>query len=148
MFMMKIYGFMNLWMIFKLLLHPKLVIIEWNNASSLNSRIMVAAGLVYAGGSGGSSFISGYNGCVAITSDSDRTPRLDSNNNQCFDGTTDITCSYHYSGYIFTDTIMIDGQGYKWTTERGIEVVGMPTYDGNGTMTGNSGNGYAKITYL
>ena len=24
----------------------------------------------------------------------------------------------------------------------------MPIHDGNGNMTGNSGNGYAKITYL
>ena len=102
----------------------------------------------YAGGSGGSSFISGHNGCVAIKSATDRSPRLGTNNATCDDGTTDITCSYHYSGYKFTNTVMIDGQGYKWTTERGSEVVGMPTYDGTGTMTGNSGNGYAKITYL
>lgn len=25
---------------------------------------------------------------------------------------------------------------------------GMPTHDGTGKMTGNSGDGYAKITYL
>lgn len=102
----------------------------------------------YPGGSGGSSFISGHNGCVAIKSATDRSPRLGTNNATCDDGTTDITCSYHYSGYKFTNTVMIDGQGYKWTTERGSEVVGMPTHDGTGTMTGNSGNGYAKITYL
>lgn len=107
-----------------------------------------SAGLLYGGGSGGFSFISGHNGCVAIKSATDRSPRLGTNNAACDDGTTDITCSYHYSGYKFTNTVMIDGQGYKWTTERGSEVVGMPTHDGIGTMTGNSGNGYAKITYL
>ena len=107
-----------------------------------------SAGLTYGGGSGGSSFISGHNGCVAIKAADDRSPRLGTNNAACDDGTTDITCSYHYSGYKFTNTVMIDGQGYKWTTERGSEVVGMPTHDGTGTMTGNSGNGYAKITYL
>lgn len=107
-----------------------------------------SAGLLYGGGSDGSSFISGHNGCVAIKSATDRSPRLGTNNAACDDGTTDITCSYHYSGYKFTNTVMIDGQGYKWTTERGSEVVGMPTHDGTGTMTGNSGNGYAKITYL
>ena len=53
-------------------------------------------------GSGGSSFISGHNGCVAITNDSTEDniiQRNDSNGNKCTDGTTDITCSYHYSGY-------------------------------------------------
>lgn len=99
---------------------------------------------------GGSSYISGHNGCVAIeeSSTENNITFPTKNGVACDDGTTDITCSYHYSGYKFTNTVMIDGQGYKWTTERGSEVVGMPTYDGTGTMTGNSGNGYAKITYL
>ena len=43
---------------------------------------------------------------------------------------------------------MIDGKGYEWTTEVGTEEVGMPTHDGTGTMTGNAGNGYAKITFI
>lgn len=42
---------------------------------------------------------------------------------------------------------MIDGAGYNWTTEKG-EYTGMPSHDGTTTMTGNAGNGYAKITYL
>lgn len=102
-------------------------------------------------GSGGSSFISGHNGCVAITEDSREnniSQRKDSNNNTCTNGTTDITCSYHYSGYKFTDTVMIDGTGCKWTTEKTNDCTGMPTHDGKSTMTGNTGNGYAKITYL
>ncbi|MBQ8131791.1 MAG: InlB B-repeat-containing protein, partial [Bacilli bacterium] len=111
------------------------------------------AGGYYGGGGGatggsGSSFISGHNGCVAITAESDTTPRNDSGGNQCSDGTTDITCSYHYSNYVFTDTKMIDGKGYEWTTEVGTEVVGMPTHDGTSTMTGNDGDGFAKITFL
>ncbi len=95
------------------------------------------------GGAGGSSFISGHTGCVAITSETDRTPK-----DNCTDGTIDNNCSIHYSGYKFTNTIMIDGAGYNWTTEKGSEVVGMPTHDGTSTMTGNSGNGYAKITLI
>ena len=42
---------------------------------------------------------------------------------------------------------MVDGAGYKWTNVKGT-YTGMPTYDGKSTMTGNTGNGYAKITYL
>ncbi len=99
-----------------------------------------------AGGGGGSSFISGHNGCIAIESQSSNNPRLDSNRKTCLDGTTDITCSYHYSGYKFTDTVMIDGNGYNWTTVKG-DYVGQPQPDGT-TTTGRFGNGYARITYL
>lgn len=111
----------------------------------------VHPGSTWSGGGGGSSFISGHNGCVAITEDSTEDnikQRKDSGNNVCTDGTTDITCSYHYSGYKFTDTVMIDGAGCKWTTEKTNDCSGMPTHDGTSTMTGNTGNGYAKITYL
>ena len=41
---------------------------------------------------------------------------------------------------------MIDGKGYKWTDEVGSAIVGMPNHDGNGTMTGNTGDGFAKIS--
>ncbi len=87
-------------------------------------------------GAGGSSYISGYTGCVAITSASSITPRNDSKGVACTDGTTDITCSYHYSGKKFASSVM----------KAGDEV--MPTYDGAATMTGNSGHGLAKITLL
>lgn len=43
---------------------------------------------------------------------------------------------------------MIDGDGYQWTTEKGSDIVGMPTHNGTGTMTGNIGNGFIKITYI
>ena len=99
-----------------------------------------------SGSAGGSSFISGHNGCVAIESSISTTPRNDSNGSKCADGTTDITCSYHYSNFIFKNTMMIDGAGYKWTTEKQDTMVGMPTFDGNGTMIGNESNGFAKIT--
>jgi hypothetical protein len=54
----------------------------------------------------------------------------------CNNGSNDVACSYHYSGLIFTNTNMIAGN------------TSMPTHDGTGTMTGNSGNGYARITYI
>jgi type II secretory pathway pseudopilin PulG len=68
------------------------------------------------GAGGGSSFISGYNGCNAITPDGTHT-------NQ----------PVHYSGYVFTNTQMIAGNA------------SMPSPTG-GTETGHSGNGYARIT--
>lgn len=85
---------------------------------------------VAGSGAGGSSFISGHNGCNAINSSGTHT-------NQ----------SIHYSNYSFTDTVMIDGEGYSWTTEKNSQT-GMPTHDGTSTMTGNSDHGYAKITLL
>ena len=88
-----------------------------------------------AGGAGGSSFISGHNGCDAIKEESIE-------NNIIHTGQ-----SIHYSGLYFTDTVMIDGEGYKWTTEKG-SYTGMPTHDGTGKMKGNAGNGFARITYI
>ena len=87
------------------------------------------------GGADGSSFISGHNGCDAIKEES-------TENNIIHTGQ-----SVHYSGMYFTDTVMIDGEGYKWTTQKET-YTGMPTHDGTETMKGNAGNGYARITYI
>lgn len=83
------------------------------------------------GGAGGSSYVSGYRGCVAVTSSSDSTPKTD-----CDTGTSDLTCSYHYSNKVFSNPTIIAGDA------------SMPTQDGTSTMTGNSGDGYAKVTSL
>lgn len=106
------------------------------------------AGGYYGGGSGpagggGSSFISGHTGCVAIKSATDITPK-----DGCDTGTTDNNCSKHYSGKVFTNTVMIDGKGYSWTNVVGTKVVGMPKFLGNGKVNGNDGEGHAKITIL
>ena len=100
------------------------------------------------GSGGGSSYISGHNGCVAIeeSSTENNITFPTKNGVACTDGTTNQDCSVHYSDKEFTDTVMIDGNGYNWTTEKGSEVVGMPTHSGTGTMIGNTGDGYAKIT--
>ena len=95
----------------------------------------------YAPGGGGSSYISGHNGCVAITSSTNRSPK-----SGCKDGTDVINCSYHYSDKIFTNTVMIDGAGYNWTTTKG-SYVGQIQQNGT-TKAGHSGNGYAIITYI
>lgn len=92
-------------------------------------------------GGGGSSYISGYLGCVAIarqqTPGGTRTPR-DSDGVQCtaLSAATDIKCSYHYSGKIFTNTEMRAGDE------------AMPNYDNSSTKIGNVNDGYAKITYI
>ncbi len=78
-------------------------------------------GGTWTGGGGGSSFISGYEGCIAI------------DENSTEDNIKHLETSIHYSGKIFTDTIMLAGNE------------SMPTYDGQDTMIGNTGNGHAKI---
>lgn len=87
------------------------------------------------GGGGGSSFISGHNGCNSILETSTQ-------NNIIHTGS-----SKHYSGYIFTNTKMIDGFGYLWTTSQTTQTT-MPSYREELTTSGNFGNGYARITYL
>ena len=83
----------------------------------------------HSGGGGGSSFISGHDGCIAI--DEQGTPTED---------------SIHYSGITFTDTVMIDGNGYEWTTQKGSYIKMEDPY-GN-YVDGKTGNGYARITLL
>ena len=87
-------------------------------------------------GAGGSSYISGYKGAIAITSANDLTPRLDSQGRQCNLDSDDVTCSYHYSDKKFTNGVMKAGNE------------AMPNYDDSDTMDGNEGNGYAKITFV
>ena len=88
------------------------------------------------GAGGGSSYISGHDGCKAITEDST-------------DGKiTHLDTSEHYSRKIFTETVIIDGSGYNWTTQKG-DKIDMPTHDGSEErMEGNSGDGFARITYI
>ncbi len=75
------------------------------------------------GGGGGSSFISGFTGCNAINSSS--TPGAITHS-----GTVN-----HYSGLTFSSTVLSAG------------TVSMPNIT-NGTETGHTGNGVARITVL
>ena len=90
-----------------------------------------------ASGGGGSSFISGHAGSIAINIDG--TPKANVY--------TELDNSIHYSNYKFEDTVMIDGSGYEWTTEKKTQI-GMPTFDGKSKMNGNENSGYAKIIFL
>lgn len=80
-------------------------------------------------GSGGSSYISGHEGCKST----------DENGNSIDD-------CIHTSGFKFKDTVMIDGEGYEWTTTR-QDLVQMKNPQGN-YVTGNDSDGYARITLL
>lgn len=86
-------------------------------------------------GAGGSSFISGHNGCDAIKKESTE------------DNIIHTGGSIHYSGLYFTNTVMIDGNGYNWTTAKG-NYLKMPSHIDNTEMTGNHGNGFARITMI
>jgi hypothetical protein len=106
-------------------------------------------------GGGGSSFISGFTGCVAIDpADVTNDPRTQDA------GTGFAKTALNFSSAVFaqiftwkegkeiafTNTVMIDGAGYEWKDGVKAGTVGtMPNPDGD-TMTGNSGNGYARIT--
>ena len=77
------------------------------------------------GGSGGSSYISGHDGCNAITEASTST------------SITHTGSSEHYSGYVFLSSLMIAGNA------------SMPKYDKKDEeQVGNKGNGYARIAYV
>ncbi len=88
-----------------------------------------------ANAGGGSSFISGHEGCDAIKEESTE------------DNIIHTGQSIHYSGLYFTNTLMIDGEGYRWTTKK-EEQIGMPSHSDNSIIMGNSGNGYARITLV
>ncbi len=77
----------------------------------------------HGGGAGGSSFISGHSGCNAISVSSTESNIIHTGQ------------ANHYSGYVFTNTVMKAGNE------------SMPSPSG-GTETGHSGNGYAIITQV
>ena len=84
-----------------------------------------------APGYGGSGFISGHNGCNAISASVTTLP------------VTHSGSSVHYSGLKFDPTEMIDGKGYVWTsTSRPATATKLSII----TSNPGGGNGYAKIT--
>ena len=99
----------------------------WGGTAATNTAAY--NGRVELGGHGGSSYISGYSGCVAVlsgTSDSNLTFRSETNA---------VTKATHISGLCFTGGSMSNGDS------------SMPKPSAaTGTMTGNSDSGYARIT--
>jgi hypothetical protein len=104
------------------------------------------------GGAGGSSFISGMTSCVAIDpTDTTGNPRKQ-----------DADESMNYNSAVFgpsvtwddgdeitfTNWSMIDGTGYEWNTGAKGTLTNMLSPTTGNTITGNPGNGYARIKLL
>jgi hypothetical protein len=98
-------------------------------------------------GGGGSAYISGHTGAIALAASSGTTPRTGTGGAACTAGTADALCSEHYSGYTFYDTVIIDGAGKAWTNVVGAAEP-MPNPAGGTFATGNTGDGFARITPL
>lgn len=95
-------------------------------------------------GGGGSSYISGHTGCVAITSSTDRSAKGGATT-----GTTNIEYSKHYSGLFFTNTLMIDGNGFEWTNiKSSLKEMPNPLGGNYDAGIGHIGDGYARITII
>ncbi|MDR1341919.1 MAG: fimbrillin family protein [Prevotellaceae bacterium] len=106
---------------------------------------------VAAGGGGGSSFISGKTNCVAIVPTSTGNPReQDSDASLNYNSAFGASLTWSEGEeIIFTNTSMIDGAGREWNTGATAgATIGMPNWNGGGTMTGNTGHGHARITLL
>ena len=104
----------------------------------------------HGGPGGGSSYISGHAGCIAVLENATETRNAETGKSEIqhrSDGNA-IDKSTHYSGLKFTNTVMIDGEGYNWTTVRG-SYIGTPKFSGSGVQAGNPDLvGYAKITTI
>ena len=100
---------------------------------------------------GGTSYISGHTGCVSIAENNSTTARIGTGGGECLSGTTDNLCSLHYSGKKFTETLMIDGDGYTWTNVKAATANTNPMPNpigGTYASGGNTTNGYALITLI
>lgn len=80
-------------------------------------------------GAGGSSYISGHAGSLAIASSSSTDLK-----EGCTSLSDSVECSIHYSGLKFTNTEMKSGNDM------------IPKQHGTASQKGNSGNGFARIT--
>ena len=101
-----------------------------DGASSGGSGYYGGGGMAYnGGGAGGSSFISGHPGCLAIQENAQTEEELKPSDD-----------SIHYSGLYFNFTQMKAGN-------EEMPVISCSKF-GNYTMIGNTGNGHARITFL
>ena len=110
----------------------------------------------YGGGSsdkgtqGGSSYISGHAGCSAITAEVTDEANITHKATEGNNTTLTVANATHYSGYKFTNTVMIDGAGYRWTTTKGslqaMPKAGEPGSGNYDAGVGHTGNGYCRIT--
>ena len=94
-------------------------------------------------GMGGSSFISGHEGCIAILSTSTENNIVHRSESNARTKSTYV--DNNNISWQFNNTLMIDGAGKRWNTDI-AGAYDMPAPSG-GTETGHSGNGYCKITW-
>jgi len=93
----------------------------------------------YISGGSGSSYISGHAGSIGTTVEGSPVAST----------YTTIEDSYNYSGKYFTDTRMIDGAGYAWTTKKSsLELMPNPNGGYFASGHGNNGDGHASIQLL
>ena len=91
-----------------------------NDGGGGGSGYYGGAGTACSGGSGGSSYINGHDGCATTN-----------------------------NSYVFTNTKVIDGEGYSWTNVKGsLEQMPKPSGGFYESEKGNSGDGYARITLI
>ena len=110
----------------------------------------------YLSSAGGSSFISGHNGCRSIKTATVKQRTILYNyspHNSISEDYDDVTfndnsvCTFNGISYQFNSTEMIDGRGYSWTTSKGAQkAMPKPTGGSYALGGGHTGNGYAKIT--
>jgi hypothetical protein len=95
-------------------------------------------------------------GCVAINPAATNDPRTQDTN------TTNTTALNYTSAFgsnpttwsnnaeiLFDNPSMIDGEGYEWNTGTRGGQTSLPSYSNPGsTMTGNTGHGHARITFI
>lgn len=103
------------------------------------------------GGAGGSSYISGHLGSIAIEGASLSTPKNGCVNSVTGQPNITTTCSTHYTNFKFDSTVMIDGNGYAWSTTKHSTRSQMPAREYGAFLpegVGNVGNGFVRISYL
>ena len=96
------------------------------------------SGLCHSSGAGGSSYISGHKGSISYRNKNNSSCKetVKDHNPANYVGTTNKECSYYDDTHFFTNTTMVDGQGYVWKTKRTTTKSDKP----------NTGSGKAKIT--
>ena len=98
--------------------------------------------------SGGSSYISGHTGAVAVINNAANTPRYASDGTTlCANGTTDNTCSIHFTNKVFEDTVMISGDSAPSSVVGTDEELDYMMREPDGSeVYGHAGNGYARVS--
>ena len=118
---------------------------KFGYATKVMSNCSAGGGGGYYGGansghvnsaSAGSSFISGYSGCNAISGSSTESNIVHTNQTS------------HYSGKTFTSGVMIDGKGCTWASGSAASCGANQTQPYGSATAGRTGNGYARITLV